>query len=210
MAVNCHSLGEYKKAQEIHQEALSIRRKLLRFKHPKRAKSLFDLASVCQLRGAYLDAEGYFKEALYIRRAAFKDSHISISEVLEVIESLASLYDELEKFEDSNKLYQEALQIRRSIFGKRHPELAIGMNNIAASLFFLGQYSEAENFYIEAIKIFEGALGRNHTQTETCIKNMKYMLEKSLLDDKCDFLFESELSQSLLQEIRSNLKQEKT
>ena len=61
-----HSLGEYNQAQELHEKALVIRKKILGEDHASIATSFNNLALVYDSMGEYSQAEGYYQKALVI------------------------------------------------------------------------------------------------------------------------------------------------
>ena len=51
--------------------------------------------------------------------------------------------------------------------GEDHPDVASSLNNLAALYHSQGRYEKAEPRFLQALKIAEQALGKNHPNTNT-------------------------------------------
>jgi Flp pilus assembly protein TadD len=58
--------------------------------------------------------------------------------------ALAAILDGLGKFDESQKLYRQALRTYRRVYGPSHREIALILNNLAAIFQTTGQPSRAE------------------------------------------------------------------
>ena len=84
----------------------------------------------------------------------------------------------MERYEEAEPLYREALEIGRETLGERHPDYAIRLNNLAGLLEATGRYEEAEPLYREALEVFEAALGAEHPSTQIVRKNLEGFLKE--------------------------------
>ena len=98
-------------------------------------------------------------------------------------ENLANLRNQLGKLYRLNGNYpkaeiylQQALTIRKKIFGSKHPDVASSLTDIAALLFDQGKYSEAEPLIRHALRIFEARLGIEHLSVAVCLSNLAALL----------------------------------
>ena len=68
----------------------------------------------------------------------------------------------------------EALQIRKKVLGKEHPDYATSLGNLANCNYYLGNYSEAIRLSTEALNIYEKILGKEHPNyaTLTLLNNL--------------------------------------
>ena len=62
-------------------------------------------------------------------------------------------------------LFKRALAIREKALGPEHPDVAIGLNNLAALYQAQGRHAEAEPLYKRALAIREKALGPDHPES---------------------------------------------
>ncbi|HEU5376732.1 MAG TPA: tetratricopeptide repeat protein [Ktedonobacteraceae bacterium] len=92
------------------------------------------------------------------------------------------------RYTEAERLFQQALDIRKRIFGDIHPEVATLLNNLALLHDERGFYTRAEHLYQQAQEIWEKALGSNDPHVATCLANLaecyrqqsKYEQAKSL------------------------------
>ena len=69
------------------------------------------------------------------------------------LNNIACTLHNLNKLEESFKYHQEALDLRREVFGEEHPETVSSLNNIASNLFNVGKLKEALGSFLEVLKI---------------------------------------------------------
>jgi len=60
------------------------------------------------------------------------------------LNNLAALYDEQERYEEAERLYDLALKITEGALGPEHPQTAAIVNNLALFYRQQGRYEEAE------------------------------------------------------------------
>jgi tetratricopeptide (TPR) repeat protein len=73
---------------------------------------------------------------------------------------------------DARANFEEALRIKRSVHGERHPDVAIAFNNIATVLKQQGEYLEALKMHVKALKIERRVLGENHQAVALTLGDM--------------------------------------
>ncbi|VFM95071.1 MAG: Tetratricopeptide repeat-containing protein [Candidatus Kentron sp. G] len=81
------------------------------------------------------------------------------------------------EYAEARPLYEQALAIRRAVFGNEHPEVATDLNNLAELLKTQGQYAEARRLYEEALAIRRAALGDKHPDTAQSLNNLALLLK---------------------------------
>ncbi|MEG4523139.1 tetratricopeptide repeat protein, partial [Microcoleus sp. C2D2] len=67
----------------------------------------------------------------------------------------AMLYHSQGNHSEAQRLFQEALAMRKSLFSSAHPDLAASLNNLANLYRSLGKYSEAEPLYQQALAMMQ-------------------------------------------------------
>lgn len=65
-------------------------------------------------------------------------------------------------FTKVEQLYQQALQVKRQLFGPEHPTVAASLNGLANLYYEQGRYAEAEPLYQQALHMRECLLGPEH------------------------------------------------
>ncbi|MEM9005734.1 MAG: tetratricopeptide repeat protein [Cyanobacteria bacterium P01_F01_bin.86] len=66
-------------------------------------------------------------------------------------------------------MLREALDIRKSELGDRHPDTASSLNNLALLYRSQGHYVEAETLLLEALDIRKTELGAHHLSTASSL-----------------------------------------
>ena len=70
------------------------------------------------------------------------------------------------QYAEAERLFRQALEIRREVLGEEHPSYATTLNNLASLLQATGQYAEAERLHRQALETFRASLGDNHPNTK--------------------------------------------
>ena len=68
----------------------------------------------------------------------------------------------LDRPQDAEPLYREALDMQRKLLGDAHPDLALALNNLGYARERRGDYRGAEAAYQEALKMNRALLGERH------------------------------------------------
>jgi tetratricopeptide (TPR) repeat protein len=88
------------------------------------------------------------------------------------LESLASLYLMLERFEQAEMFNRNALESLIAIYGPMHIKVANCMNTLAGILYNQGRLKEAEPYCIKLLYIYEGAYGPDHADVGMAVNNL--------------------------------------
>jgi len=74
--------------------------------------------------------------------------------------------------EGAQALDRRAIEINEAVLGPDHPDVAIGLNNLAGSYFSQGKYDLAEPLWRRALAIREKAFGENHADVAQSLFNL--------------------------------------
>ncbi len=155
---------DFKKAEELMLQALTIRQKVLEtttlgdkqeLRHPDTAQSLNDLGGLYRSQNRYKEAEELIQQALTIRRAVLRwpngpDCHPDIAQSLS---NLAGLYSSQKRYDKAEPLYLQAFEINVKTLGHNHPYTAHTLSSLAELYFNQGRYDEAEECTKQAFAI---------------------------------------------------------
>jgi tetratricopeptide (TPR) repeat protein len=87
------------------------------------------------------------------------------------LNNLAYLYESQRSYEKAQKLFKEALDIRKKL--KDEPNYIAGsLNNLAEIYFKKGEYEKAEKLYLEALEIRQKAFGKDNDWTAGSFRNL--------------------------------------
>jgi non-specific serine/threonine protein kinase/serine/threonine-protein kinase len=132
------------------------------------------LGNTYRALGLYPEAEPQLQAALDLRR-----KNAPGEETLDLASSLndlALLKWNRGDIDGAERLYREALRIRRKALGNEHPDLWSTLNNLAVLLADRGDGDEAEPLYREALRIRRKALGDEHPDVATTLSNLALLL----------------------------------
>ena len=139
-----HYLGQFKRAIELHKQALSIAREI--GDRTEEGRHLGNLGRACRSLGRVEQAIEFLEQALTIVRETGDRQSESVWLVL-----LGHAYRDLGQFEWTRRLYADALAITHEIGDRRGKGNALG--NLGDACFVLGQVEPAIKFYEEGLAI---------------------------------------------------------
>jgi eukaryotic-like serine/threonine-protein kinase len=180
-----YSLGERTKAEEMHREALRIRKKLFGDEHLGVAASLdgvaymvfdeaYNLPESLRNQGKLDEAEHMNREALATRRSLLGAAH---PEVAQSLDHLAALLNLRGNPGAAETLEREALDMRRKLLGNRHSEVAKSLDQLSQMLRSQHKLSEAEMLGREALAMRRELLGNEHPHVATALYHLGLTLQ---------------------------------
>src|ERR1019366_1041762 len=102
--------AHYEKAEELYQDALTIRENILEIEEADRATSLHNFALLYYKQGQYIKAEHYYQQALEMRKRASGSHPLDLATSLD---DISGLYYSLGQYSKAEKLCREGLEIRK-------------------------------------------------------------------------------------------------
>jgi tetratricopeptide (TPR) repeat protein len=143
-------LRDIAKAEEMHREALRLRRALFGGTNALVAASLRELAFDVDTLQHYAEAETLYRESLAMRRQLFGNEHRDVAESLAYLAHLRRLQGNLA---ESETMFRDALAMGRRVAGIENRELADLLRDMAGVLREEGKLAEAEDAAREALKL---------------------------------------------------------
>lgn len=95
-----------------------------------------------------------------------------------ILYQLGEIYRIQSKFSEYDLILKQIITIDENRFGAKHPNVALGLNNLAGIYRARGKYEEAEALLKQALKILEGALGEEHPLVGNILEHYAYLLHK--------------------------------
>jgi tetratricopeptide (TPR) repeat protein len=169
LAYALHNFGETKKALELAEKVLAIRRELFGERHPDVATSLNNVASYTDALGDPKKALELAEKALAIRRELFGERHPHVATSLNNVASYTGALGDPKK---ALELAEKALAIQRELFGERHPHVANSLNNVASYTNALGDPKKALELAEKALAIQRELFGERHPDVATSLNNV--------------------------------------
>ncbi|KAF1937807.1 hypothetical protein EJ02DRAFT_296833, partial [Clathrospora elynae] len=81
------------------------------------------------------------------------------------VNNLGTLYADLGRLDEAEKMYQRALQGKEKAWGPEHTSTLDTVNDLGNLYADIGRHSEAEKMYQRPLQGFEKAWGPEHTST---------------------------------------------
>ena len=163
------NLGDYKRAEKCHIDALNIRKSILGTNSIDYAISLNNLGNLyCEL-GNYISAKKYFIESLNIKQTILGNLHLNCAVTLS---NLGVLYGYMGEYEEAERYVLEALDIRRHILGVNNVDYATSLHCLGSHRLGMGDYEQGEKYLLEALRIRKQVIGENHPDYAISLNNL--------------------------------------
>ena len=144
--------GNLTESEKWNNESRDIWEKIQRTDHPVYAKTLGNLAIICQNTNRFEESEKLHLEEIALKGKILGKEHPDYAKALF---NTGILYHMMGKFDLAEPYYLEAKAIREKIFGKGHSEVLKITNNLTLIYLLSSQYEKAEPLIVEAIKAYE-------------------------------------------------------
>ncbi len=152
IATTYQNLGQYNKAQNILDDAHSIRSGLADYDAIAVAKGMMLLGENQRLLSNHDEAESWLNQALTVFKQS-PDKHLAeIASVKNKLSRVKVLKGELDAAE---KIALEAIAVQRKLYGENHLLYAQGLNDLSSVYFRQGKYQQVETILLETKKIRE-------------------------------------------------------
>jgi len=125
--------------------------------------------------GRQAEATQMFEEALKEGRRFAPES----SRLAESLNNLALAYGAEKKYDEAEKLFQQALELDQKRSGEQSAEVGDDLNNLAALYTSAGKYDQAAETYQRAVKIREKVFGSADPKVAITLRNYAAMLIKA-------------------------------
>ncbi len=180
------ALGLQAESGKLYEEVLQARRRTLPPDHPDLLLAMDNVALSLRTQGRLNEARKLHEETLAIRKRVLGPEHpdtlATMNNLAVVLRDLgldlarAQVVRDPSLLEESRKLHEETLRLRRRVLGPAHPNTLFSMNNLATTLLAQRRYAEAQTLFEEVVEIKERSLGRDHPSTLLSINNLATML----------------------------------
>lgn len=177
--------GELAEANGLFVGALSIFQDELDAPDERIAGTLNNLGLVSKMQSKFAEAEGYYRNALHMRRellaAVMSDPHskqkaiaTAKNNVGQTLNNLAALYRAMRSLVKAEENYRAAIKIRSEALYDIHPDNAKMANNYGQCLYDLGHFDEAELQFEKSVSILKAGLREDHPFIATALHNLAW------------------------------------
>jgi tetratricopeptide (TPR) repeat protein len=162
-------LGLGDEAEQVANDALAIRRRVLGPEHPDVAQSLDNIGQLFFDRSKYDVAVQYHRDALAMRQKLLGPNHLDVAQSQN---NLALALQAQGKNADAEPVAQEALRIRRDQLGPDAPETLITMSVLGHIADSAGRFADAERYYRQVLDVRRKILPANHPRLAISINSL--------------------------------------
>ena len=89
--------------------------------------------------------------------------------------TIGRIYRQLGLYDQARPLLEEALAIRRRLWGDDHPEIVTSLDHLASLYHDQGDYGRAEPLFLRALEIRRAELGENHPHVAASLNNLAFL-----------------------------------
>lgn len=186
------SLGLYREARSLLEQALAKRRVLRGAEHKEVATSMMSLAGLLIDMGAFREAEPHYRDALAMRRRLLGPDHIDVAAALNDLALL--LLTSRDAHEEAEPLLRESLAIQRRHYTEPHPTVAISLANLAGVMRDRKAYDQAERLYREALSMKRQLFGTEHASVAASLSTLALVLRDKGATDEAETLMRESLA----------------
>jgi tetratricopeptide (TPR) repeat protein len=160
--------GRLEEAQRVAESALSLARRAFSSDHPSLALSYERLGLICDREDRTTEAAGYLTKALDIVERIEPRDQRAIYRLARRLASLSEGGDE----QVTIGFYEKAIEAGTALGNVPHSELGALLNNLALTCRRSGRSENAEQYYLQALEIYEKQLGTRHADVAAVLNNL--------------------------------------
>ena len=177
-------LQRYGEAETVHQRVIMLQEQALGPEHPALASSFNSIADVYRRQGRFPEAKHYFARCIAILERLPQPRKPLPS----CLGGMAIILKNQGTYGEAERLQFQVLEIWRSLVGPKHPDFALTQYNIARLYAAQDRNKEAEQWFRDALKNLEQALGPNHPRMSDAFEAYAEFLRQTNREDSAIFM----------------------
>ena len=138
-------------------------------------QSLLQAGEVQASQGQFLQAEQTYQEALHLARELIEPRPRLVAIILN---NLADLYVDLERFAEARLLMQESLTMKIAALGKDDLEVGVGYNNLGDLLREIGEIDLAEKNFATSIAVLKPLISQHPLAFAAALNNISGLQQR--------------------------------
>ncbi len=166
LAVLYLKLGENKKAEELIQKTIEIDKDNVDKNNLDFAITYNNLGIYYHSIGSIKEAESYFLKALRIYE---KNKKLDL-QTAQIYSNLGGLYESQDLYNESEILHLKGLEIRKSLLGENHPDVADSLLNLGILKMKQGEYIESKESLYKSLKIYDQVIGQESLESAAVLQ----------------------------------------
>lgn len=170
----CKDLAKYDEASACYRRALAVLEAAGETSSANVATLYHNLGGIEHARGNYAAGESLARKGIELRRAAAADDRTLAADMV----ALAAILDGLERFDEAESLYLDALGMLERSPSKNAHEIGVALNDLGANNARRGRLDEAEALLTRALSVKRRACGAEHPDVALSLNNLAYVYER--------------------------------
>jgi non-specific serine/threonine protein kinase/serine/threonine-protein kinase len=175
MAQTYSGLGLYRRARELTEQALAIRKSSFGDRDRATLESESNLAQLMRAQGDATGAEKLLQTTIDTQSKVLGPND---PDTLVSLDRLGYVYSNEGRYAEAENLFRRALAAERPVLGPSNPQTLSTLNELAEDLTPQGRYAEADKIYDELIAAQRQALGPDHPSTLLSMSHAAENLEE--------------------------------
>ncbi|KAH8824125.1 hypothetical protein DL96DRAFT_247864 [Flagelloscypha sp. PMI_526] len=169
LALSYSNLGQHRKALELDEQVLKLRKQILGAEHPDTLRSMNNLALTYSHLGQHRNALELKEHVLKLQKQILGEDH---SHTLGGMNNLANTYSDLGQHRNALELNEQVQRLQKQILGEEHPDTLRSMNNLALTYSDLGWHRNALELKEQVLTLRKQVLGEEHPDTLRSMGNL--------------------------------------
>ncbi len=166
--LRCKDAGQFEEGRAHYQRALALLERVVDPPPSAIATLYHNLGGIAHAAGDFAAGEAPARRGLAIRLASGADPReIAADQV-----ALAAILDGLERYDEAEGLYAEALEVLECAPVENAVEIAVALNDLGAQYERRGRIDEAEELLRRAVAIKTATLGAGHPDLAVSLHNL--------------------------------------
>lgn len=179
MALELATQGRHRDALPFAARAVELQRERGDETSGDYAQLIANLAGTYRELGQYQAAEPLLRKALELRRRHAEgragNSYFAGFTAVPLGQCLvqtAVLYSEMGRYQEAEKLYEEALEINRTALGEQHPSFATSLMSLGQLQLLMGKHASAETLIRRSVELKREMLGPKSPAVAAALTNL--------------------------------------
>ena len=169
-----HNNGDAASALRYHQQALAIRQRVLPASDDAIPSSMVDVAVSLGELNRWPESETYNRRAVAMFEANHRGPNTLVAESMN---ALATALDLQGKVTGADSAYRRVLEIRKQLYGPKHPDYAFTVMNYAMFNFDLGKFAQAAELAREPLALRGKELPESHPAIAASLQTLGRSLD---------------------------------
>ena len=179
--------GKFDAAERLYLDTLATLKQQHGSHHPDVATIYHNLAGLNHARWDYATAETWARQSYQLHLKLFGEQH---PQTIADGAAFGSILHGLGQWDKAIEHFKTAITFFERQFGSKHYDVALNLNNLAASEQAKGNFVAAEQAYRRALEIKTHVLGKSHPELAITLNNLASVLKQIGKKEEAKVFFE--------------------